>query len=207
MHHFRVPGRRAVLRGRAAGEDRRARSARRSTSTATRRSSGTTGCSTTRSTGSKHLVCYSVKANSNLACSRALVALGAGVDIVSSGELFRALKAGGDPKKIVFSGVGKREDEIEYALEAGILALQRRVARASCDAHRARRARAWASARRSRCASTPTSTPQTHPYISTGPQEEQVRHPGGRGARRVPRAPRSCRTSRSSASTATSARS
>src|SRR5205085_3092528 len=70
----------------------------------------------------KHLICYSVKANSNLAVLRTLVALGAGVDTVSRGEIFRALKAGADPKKIVFSGVGKRDDEIEYALAQGILA-------------------------------------------------------------------------------------
>ena len=70
----------------------------------------------------KHIICYSVKANSNLAVLRALVAMGAGVDTVSRGEIFRALKVGADPKKIVFSGVGKREDEIEYALEQGILA-------------------------------------------------------------------------------------
>ena len=69
----------------------------------------------------KHLICYSVKANSNLAVLRALFSWGAGADIVSGGELYRALRAGCDPKKIVFSGVGKREDEIETALETGIL--------------------------------------------------------------------------------------
>src|SRR5437762_6708993 len=60
--------------------------------------------------GRKHLVCYSVKANSNLAVLRSLIALGAGVDTVSRGEIFRALKAGADPKKIVFSGVGRSEE-------------------------------------------------------------------------------------------------
>jgi diaminopimelate decarboxylase len=68
-----------------------------------------------------HLVCYSAKANSNLAILRLFVGLGAGVDVVSRGELYRALKAGADPARIVFSGVGKREDEMEYALNAGIL--------------------------------------------------------------------------------------
>jgi diaminopimelate decarboxylase len=72
--------------------------------------------------GRKRLICYSVKANSNLAVLRALFSWGAGADIVSGGELYRALRAGCDPKKIVFSGVGKREDEIETALETGILA-------------------------------------------------------------------------------------
>jgi len=71
--------------------------------------------------GIPHLVCYSAKANSNLALIRIFVNLGGGVDVVSGGELYRALKAGANPKKIVFSGVGKREDEIEYALTAGIL--------------------------------------------------------------------------------------
>src|ERR687891_610845 len=68
-----------------------------------------------------HIICFSVKANSNLALLRAFVKEGGGCDIVSGGELFRALKAGADPKKIVFSGVGKKRDEIEYALNSGIL--------------------------------------------------------------------------------------
>ncbi|MCK9275348.1 MAG: diaminopimelate decarboxylase [Syntrophales bacterium] len=68
-----------------------------------------------------HLICFSAKANSNIAILKALVMEGAGMDIVSGGELFRAMKAGADPKKIVFSGVGKRQDEIEYALSSGIL--------------------------------------------------------------------------------------
>jgi len=71
--------------------------------------------------GIPHLVCYSMKANSNLALIRLFVNLGGGVDVVSGGELYRALQAGADPQKIVFSGVGKKEDEIEYALKAGIL--------------------------------------------------------------------------------------
>src|SRR6266704_7102769 len=68
-----------------------------------------------------HLICFSVKANSNLALLRTFAKEGSGFDIVSGGELFRALKVGGDPKKIVFSGVGKKKDEIQYALNAGIL--------------------------------------------------------------------------------------
>ncbi|MBI5441896.1 MAG: diaminopimelate decarboxylase [Deltaproteobacteria bacterium] len=71
--------------------------------------------------GADHLVCYSVKVNSNLAILHALFREGAGADIVSGGELYRALKAGADPRKIVYSGVGKREDEIRYALQSGIL--------------------------------------------------------------------------------------
>jgi diaminopimelate decarboxylase len=67
-----------------------------------------------------HTVCYAVKANSNLAILSLLARAGAGFDIVSGGELFRVLKAGGDPKKIVFSGVGKTVPEIDAALKAGI---------------------------------------------------------------------------------------
>ncbi|MCK4711164.1 MAG: diaminopimelate decarboxylase, partial [Gammaproteobacteria bacterium] len=67
-----------------------------------------------------HLVCYAVKANSNLAVLNVLARLGSGFDIVSGGELLRVLKAGGDSSKIVFSGVGKQPDEMKLALETGI---------------------------------------------------------------------------------------
>ena len=67
-----------------------------------------------------HLICYAVKANSNIAILNVLARLGSGFDIVSMGELERVLAAGGEPKKIVFSGVGKREDEIIRALQVGI---------------------------------------------------------------------------------------
>jgi len=67
-----------------------------------------------------HLICYAVKANSNIAILNTLARLGSGFDIVSLGELERVLAAKGDPKKVVFSGVGKREDEIRAALKVGI---------------------------------------------------------------------------------------
>jgi len=67
-----------------------------------------------------HLVCYAVKANSNIALLNVLARLGSGFDIVSEGELRRVLQAGGDPAKVVFSGVGKTEGEIEFALNTGI---------------------------------------------------------------------------------------
>jgi diaminopimelate decarboxylase len=113
-----------------------------------------------------HIVCFSVKANSNLALLRAFAKQGSGFDIVSGGELFRALKAGGDPKKIVFSGVGKKKDEIEYALDAGILmfnvesdeeltALNEIAAGVGKKAPISLRVN-------------PDVDPQTHPYISTG---------------------------------------
>ncbi len=70
--------------------------------------------------GSNHLVCFAVKANPNLAILNLFAKLGAGFDIVSGGELARVLAAGGDPQKIVFSGVGKTADEMRAALTAGI---------------------------------------------------------------------------------------
>ena len=68
-----------------------------------------------------HLICYSVKANSNLKILSILAELGSGFDIVSGGELHRVLEIGGDPSKIVFSGVGKTEDEIRFAISKNIL--------------------------------------------------------------------------------------
>src|SRR5204862_2323537 len=67
-----------------------------------------------------HLICYAVKANSNRAILNLLAGAGAGFDIVSGGELFRVLAAGGDTAKCTFAGVGKSGDEIEYALEKGV---------------------------------------------------------------------------------------
>ncbi|WP_206486048.1 diaminopimelate decarboxylase [Thalassotalea sp. G2M2-11] len=67
-----------------------------------------------------HLICYAVKANSNLAVLNVMARLGSGFDIVSQGELARVLQAGGDPAKVVFSGVGKKATEIAYALDKGI---------------------------------------------------------------------------------------
>ena len=113
-----------------------------------------------------HLVCYAVKANSNLAVLNVLARLGSGFDIVSGGELERVLAAGGDPGKIVFSGVGKRRDELERALEINIrcfnveseaeLALLERVA-----AERGQRAPVSLRIN-------PDVDADTHPYISTG---------------------------------------
>jgi diaminopimelate decarboxylase len=114
----------------------------------------------------KHLICFSVKANSNLAVLRTLFRLGAGADIVSGGELYRALRAGCEPKKIVFSGVGKRDDEIEYALETGILAfnVESQPELLAIDRVAGKvGARAPISLRVN-----PDVDAETHPYISTG---------------------------------------
>jgi diaminopimelate decarboxylase len=113
-----------------------------------------------------HIVCFSVKANSNLALLRTFAKEGSGFDIVSGGELFRALKAGGDPKKIVFSGVGKKQDEIEYALRSEILMFNVESEDelvALNDIARGLGKKAPISLRVN-----PDVDPQTHPYISTG---------------------------------------
>ena len=114
----------------------------------------------------RHIVCFSVKANSNLALLRAFAKEGSGFDIVSGGELFRALKVGGDPKKIVFSGVGKKREEIEYALNSGILMFNvesEQELLALNDIASSMGKRAPISLRVN-----PDVDPQTHPYISTG---------------------------------------
>ncbi len=113
-----------------------------------------------------HLVCYSVKANSNIAVLRGFAERGSGFDIVSGGELYRALKAGADPKKIVYSGVGKRVDEIEYALKSGILMfnVESGGELRAIDAAAGRLRKKAAIAIRVN----PDVDPKTHPYISTG---------------------------------------
>ena len=73
--------------------------------------------------GTDHVVCYALKANGNLSLLKLLAQEGAGADVVSGGELYLALKAGFPPEKITFAGVGKREDEIEYALKSNIFSL------------------------------------------------------------------------------------
>lgn len=70
-----------------------------------------------------HLICYAVKANSSLANLNTIAKFGCGFDVVSKGELMRVIKAGGDPGKVIYSGVGKREDEIEFALQSKIKCL------------------------------------------------------------------------------------
>lgn len=115
------------------------------------------------------LICYAAKANSSQAVLELLRRLGAGADIVSGGELARVLAAGIDPSKIIFSGVGKTDDEIDAAMKAGIRSinvesteeLERISARAS-----ARGATAPVSLRIN-----PDVDPETHPYLATGMQE------------------------------------
>src|SRR5262249_38490385 len=113
-----------------------------------------------------HLICYSVKANSNLAVLRTFAREGSGFDIVSGGELFRALKAGADPAKIVFSGVGKTREEIVAALRAGILMFNIESP-AELDAINSTAAELGTTARVALRVN-PDVDPQTHPYIATG---------------------------------------
>ena len=117
------------------------------------------------------LVCYAVKANSNLAVLNVFSRRGAGFDIVSIGELKRALAAGGDPKKIVFSGVGKTEEEMRFALETGILCFNVESApeleRLNSVAERVGK-KAPISLRVN-----PNVDAKTHPYISTGLKENK----------------------------------
>ena len=113
-----------------------------------------------------HRVCYAVKANSNLAVLDVLARLGSGFDIVSVGELERVLAAGGDPGKIVFSGVGKRRDELARALEAGICCfnVESEAELASLEQVAAERGRRAPVSLRVN----PDVDANTHPYISTG---------------------------------------
>jgi len=121
--------------------------------------------------GTPHLICYAAKANPNLAVLNLLARLGSGFDIVSGGELARVLAAGGDPGRVVFSGVGKSDAEILRALELPILcfnvesaselarldALARRVGRQAPVSFRVN----------------PDVDPRTHPYIATGLKESK----------------------------------
>ncbi len=118
-----------------------------------------------------HLICYAVKANSNLAVLQVLAKLGSGFDIVSGGELFRVLKAGGDPNKIVFSGVGKREDEIHFALDAKIHCFN---IESESELYRINKvAKAVNRIAPISFRVNPNVNPETHPYISTGLKENK----------------------------------
>ena len=117
-------------------------------------------------TGRDALVCYAVKANSNLAILNVFARLGAGFDIVSGGELARVLAAGGDPAKVVFSGVGKSAAEMRAGLEAGILCFNVESA-AELDQLNAIAASLGKKAPVSLRVN-PNVDPKTHPYISTG---------------------------------------
>ena len=118
-----------------------------------------------------HLICYAVKANSNIGLLNLLARLGSGFDIVSIGELERVIAAGGDPKKVVFSGIGKREDEILAALKIGIRCFNIEV-RDELDRinHLAKLLGVIAPVS---FRVNPNVDAKTHPYISTGLKENK----------------------------------
>ena len=116
--------------------------------------------------GIDHLVCFSVKANSNLAVLRLMARMGTGADIVSGGELHRAMKAGINPSRTVFSGVGKTVREMELALEAGILMFN--VESGEELQTLARVAHSLGKTAPVALRVNPDVDPKTHPYISTG---------------------------------------
>jgi diaminopimelate decarboxylase len=121
--------------------------------------------------GLEHMVCYSVKANSSLGVLALLAKAGSGFDIVSGGELFRVIRAGGDPARVVFSGVGKTSDEVDYALAHQIHSFncESEAELALIDALAARRGlQARFSLRVN-----PDVDAGTHPYISTGLTEHK----------------------------------
>ena len=113
-----------------------------------------------------HIICFSVKSNSNIAVLRIFINEGSGVDIVSGGELYRALQAGVDTQKVVYSGVGKRVDEIEYALKSNILMFN---VESSQELHVINTcAEKLGKTAGIALRVNPDVDPETHPHISTG---------------------------------------
>jgi len=121
--------------------------------------------------GMKHLTCFSIKVNSNLAVLRLFALEGGGMDIVSGGELYRALKAGVEPKKIVYSGVGKQVEDIEYALKSNILMFNVESAQEILKLNEV----AGRIGKKAKMAIrvNPDVDPETHPYIATGLRESK----------------------------------
>ncbi len=121
--------------------------------------------------GQDHLICYAVKANSNLAVLNVLARLGSGFDIVSVGELERVIHAGGDPARVVFSGVAKGEAEIRRALEAGIHCFN---VESPSELHRIEQMAAELGVRAPvSLRVNPDVDARTHPYIATGLRENK----------------------------------
>ena len=118
-----------------------------------------------------HITCYSVKANSNLSILNIFKKLGSGFDIVSGGELFRVLKIDADPKKVVYSGVGKTPEEIEYALSSDILMFNVESYEELMKINEI--AKKLNKKARIALRVNPDVDPKTHPYISTGLKENK----------------------------------
>ena len=118
-----------------------------------------------------HIVCFSAKSNPNTSILHLFAREGGGIDIVSGGELYRALKAGVDPGKVVYSGVGKRDDEIDYALKTGILMFNVESVQELESINR--RAEMMGVRAGVGLRVNPDVDPQTHPHISTGLKENK----------------------------------
>src|SRR5437867_236761 len=118
-----------------------------------------------------HLICYAVKANSNIHILRRFAEWGLGFDIVSGGELFRVLRAGGTSEKVIFSGVGKTAGEIRYALDSGILFFNIESSAEMALIHDV--ARQMNKRVRVSIRANPDIDARTHPYISTGTQKNK----------------------------------
>ncbi|WP_448549501.1 diaminopimelate decarboxylase [Thalassotalea fusca] len=118
-----------------------------------------------------HLICYAVKANSNLAVLNVMARLGSGFDIVSKGELARVIEAGGSPQKVVFSGVGKKKDEIEFALAQDIYCFN---VESAAELERIQQvAESMGKVAPISLRVNPDVDAGTHPYISTGLKENK----------------------------------
>ena len=129
-----------------------------------------------------HRIHYTLKANSNAAILRLLRELGAGVDVVSGGELYRALRAGFRGEDIIFGGVGKTERELREALDAGVLLINVE-SEAEVRADRPDRAASAGRVARVGLRVNPEVTvDSSHRYIKTGEKGREVRHPVRRGA-------------------------
>ncbi len=128
-----------------------------------------------------HLICYAVKANSNIAILNLLAQLGSGFDIVSGGELLRVIKAGGDPKKIVFSGVGKNTYEMRLALDADILCFNVESEAELITLNQTAKDMGKIAPVSLRV--NPNVDAKTHPYISTGLKENKFGIPANEAER------------------------
>jgi diaminopimelate decarboxylase len=118
-----------------------------------------------------HLTCYAMKANSNINLLCRFAEWGTGFDIVSGGELFRVLRAGGDPQKVIFSGVGKTVDEIRYAIESNILFFNVESDSEAAVIHEV--AQGLGKKARVSIRTNPDVDAKTHPYISTGAKKNK----------------------------------
>ena len=142
----------------------------RATSIPRRRCCTTTGRSPTRSSRSNATICYSIKSCGNINICKVLADEGCGFDVTSGGELFRASQAGGDPKKIIYAGVGKTDQEIADGDQRRHRRVQSRIGSGDRE-HRPRRRRDRQDRRSARIRINPDVDPKTHAKTTTGKKE------------------------------------